>query len=40
MGMLTAQTYKGPANIPHASGDFFAAFFLATNVSIMGIAGL
>ena len=34
MGMLTAQTYRGPASIPHADGDFFAAFFLATNVRI------
>lgn len=35
MGMLTAQTYKGPASIPHADGDFFAAFFLATNVRMI-----
>jgi hypothetical protein len=34
MGMLTAQVYKGPASIPHASGDFFAAFFLASNVRL------
>ena len=32
MGMLGSQVYKGPATIPHADADFFAAFFLATNV--------
>ncbi|GAX83864.1 hypothetical protein CEUSTIGMA_g11289.t1 [Chlamydomonas eustigma] len=35
MGMLTAQVYKGPASIPHASGDFFAAFFLASNTVLL-----
>lgn len=29
---LAYQPYKGPASIPHVSGDFFGAFFLATNV--------
>lgn len=32
IGMLTNQVYKGPASIPHANGDFFAAFFFAANV--------
>ena len=30
--MLAYQAYKGPANIPHVSGDMFGAFFLATHV--------
>lgn len=29
---LAYQPYKGPASIPHVPGDFFGAFFLATNV--------
>lgn len=29
---LAYQPYKGPAAIPHVPGDFFGAFFLATNV--------
>lgn len=28
--------YKGPAAIPHVGGEFFGAFFLATNVSALG----
>lgn len=39
IGMLTSQVYKGPATIPHASGDFFAAFFLATNVRLVAACG-
>lgn len=31
--MLAYQPYKGPASIPHVSGDFFGAFFLGVNVS-------
>lgn len=29
---LAYQPYKGPAAIPHVGGEFFGAFFLATNV--------
>ncbi|KAF5829137.1 hypothetical protein DUNSADRAFT_16508 [Dunaliella salina] len=32
---LAMQVYKGPANIPHAAGEFFAAFFLATNSALL-----
>lgn len=30
---LALNTYRGPANIPHAPAEIFGAFFLATNVS-------
>ena len=32
---LAYQPYKGPASIPHVPGEFFGAFFLAINVSIL-----
>ena len=32
---LAYQPYKGPDSIPHVSGDFFGAFFLAANVRVM-----
>jgi hypothetical protein len=32
---LAMQVYKGPASIPHVPGEFFAAFFLATNTALL-----
>lgn len=32
---LAMQVYRGPANIPHAAGELFAAFFLATNTALL-----
>lgn len=32
---LAYQVYKGPASIPHAPGEFFGAFFLAINSSLL-----
>ena len=32
---LAMQVYKGPANIPHVAGEFFAAFFLGTNSALL-----
>lgn len=34
---LAYQPYKGPAAIPHVPGEFFGAFFLATNVRDCGL---
>lgn len=32
---LAYQVYKGPASIPHVPGEFFGAFFLAINSSLL-----
>jgi len=32
---LAYQVYKGPNNIPHAPAEFFGAFFLAMNTSLL-----
>ncbi|KAI8466144.1 MAG: hypothetical protein J3K34DRAFT_434638 [Monoraphidium minutum] len=32
---LAYQPYKGPASIPHVPGEFFGAFFLAINSSLV-----
>jgi hypothetical protein len=37
---LAYQPYKGPAAIPHVPGEFFGAFFLATNVRYIPIVFL